>query len=123
MERIKEADKPKKRGQTMKGIAFLLLLISCVVSACASAPLQVKGIELNQDYEVLGEGKGTASGLLLLDLIPIRLNSRFVRAYDEAVKMRGGDLLLDPVVSDTWRFVVIGVLHSTAVRGTVIKLQ
>jgi len=64
------------------------LLACCVVIVfmvgCASVPLELKNVD-NQNYKVLGEGTGTATGIMLFGVIPIGQNQRFERAYNAAV--------------------------------------
>ena len=72
-------------------------------------------------YEVLGEGKGTAAGVMLFNIIPIKQNDRFQRAYDAAVASKGGDKLLDPVISENWFWAYILNCYKTTVKGTVVR--
>ena len=47
---------------------------------CASVPLKVTNIS-NLEYDELGEGVGSATGIMLFNLIPIGQNTRFRQAY------------------------------------------
>ena len=58
---------------------------------------------------------------MLFNLIPIGQNSRFERAYEEAVKSKGGDRLVDPVITEKWFWGVILNGYITSISGTVVK--
>lgn len=78
-------------------LAALFVIASTFVLGCASVPLGVPtppNVAESRDYEIMGEGEGEAFGLLLLDFIPINFNERLFKAYEMAVKSRGGDRLL-----------------------------
>jgi hypothetical protein len=76
---------------------------------------------VNKDYEVLGEGEGEASGIMLFQLIPIGQNDRFELAYERAVKSKGGDRLIDPVIRENWAWLYICNVYTTRIKGTVVK--
>ncbi len=109
----------------MKALASLtLILFFCLASSCTSAPLRVPTLQnqtVNKDYEVLGEGEGEATGIMLFQLIPIGQNDRFELAYMRAVRSKGGDRLIDPVITERWFWAWILNGYSTTVRGTVVK--
>src|SRR5687767_15159141 len=74
-----------------------ILCLVAVALLCGCAGQQLKLIApRQQNYDVLGEGQGGATGLMLFGFIPIGQNERFVRAYEEAVKSKGGDDILNP---------------------------
>ena len=97
-----------------------MLLIGAV--GCVSQPLKISTPK-QQNYEVLGEGHGNATGLMLFNIIPIGQNERFVRAYDQAVKSKGGDDLINPVITENWFWGYILNGYSTTIEGTVIKYK
>ena len=85
--------------------AILIILVGCFIFGCASNPLKISTLQnktADKDYQVLGPGEGGAVGIMLFDVIPIGQNSRFERAYEEAVKSKGGDRLIDPVITENW---------------------
>ena len=102
---------------------ILSLILSCIVAAgCASQPLKIPNVA-KSNYDVLGAGEGRATGIMLLGFIPIGQNQRFVRAYEAAVKSKGGDALLEPVVQENWFWAYILNGYSTKISGTVIKYK
>ena len=72
-------------------------------------------------YEILGEGSGSSTGVMLFQFIPIRQNQRFERAYNEAINSLGGDKLLNPVISERWFWAYVLNGYITTVTGTVVK--
>ncbi len=104
--------------------AILMILIGGLVLGCVSQPLKISTLQNqspSKDFQVLGPGEGGAVGIMLFNLIPIGQNDRFERAYQEAVKSKGGDRLIDPVIKETWFWGVILNGYITEISGTVIK--
>jgi len=105
--------------------AILIILVGCFIFGCASnPPLQISTLQnkvQDKDYQVLGPGEGGALGILLFGFIPIGQNDRYERAYDEAVKSKGGNRLIDPVVSENWFWAAIFNGFVTKISGTVVK--
>ena len=102
---------------------FVCSIIIVFAFGCASLPLEIPNVS-NMEYDELGEGVGSATGIMLLNLIPIRQNTRFKRAYQAAVASKGGDQLLNPVIITErwfWAYVLNGYI--TTVKGTVIKFR
>jgi len=105
-------------------VLILLAALMIFTIGCASTPLRMptpNTLVPNKDYEVLGEGEGEATGIMLFQVIPIGQNDRFELAYERAVKSKGGNRLIDPVVSENWFWAVILNGYTTKVRGTVVK--
>ncbi len=100
-------------------VAALALLLA---AGCASQPLKLSAPGA-KPYDVLGQGEGNATGIMLFDVIPIGQNERFVRAYDAAVKSKGGDALIDTEITEHWFWGYILDGYSTTVKGTVIKYK
>ncbi len=50
-------------------------------------------------------------------------NERFVRAYEDAVKSKGGDALIDPVIKESWFWGYILNGYTAEITGTVIKYK
>ncbi|HKI69316.1 MAG TPA: hypothetical protein VKA67_06995 [Verrucomicrobiae bacterium] len=111
----------------MKKLKAVLSLgaLSLLAAGCVSQPLKFPTTEQlkSTKYEVLGEGTGEATGLMLFQFIPIGQNERYVRAYDAAVKSKGGDALIDPTIQENWFWGYILNGYQTRVTGTVIKYE
>ena len=102
--------------------ALSLSLLAFLATGCVSKPLKIE-TRIRSNYEELGEGQGTATGIMLFNLIPIGQNERFVRAYEAAVQSKSGDALLNPEISERWFWAYILNGYHTTVRGTVIKYK
>jgi hypothetical protein len=104
--------------------AILMVLIICFAFGCASNPLKISTLQNktpDKDFKIMGQGEGGAVGIMLFNLIPIGQNDRFERAYEEAVKSKGGDRLIDPVIKETWFWGMILNGYITEISGTVVK--
>ncbi len=105
---------------------ILVILIGFFAFGCTSQPLKIASFQNkvpDKDYQVLGQGEGEAVGIMLFNLIPIGQNDRFERAYDEAVKSKGGTGLIDPVISEKWFWGFILNGYATKISGTVVKYK
>jgi len=103
---------------------ILLALVFIFTFGCASAPLRIPTPDAsvsNQSYQVLGEGEGSSTGIMLFQFIPIGQNDRFEVAYERAVKSKGGDRLINPVITENWFWAWILNGYTTTVKGTVVK--
>ena len=105
-----------------KTLILTLGILTFLAVGCVSQPLKVPTVD-KRAYDTLGEGKGSSTGLMLFTFIPIGQNERFVRAYDPAVKSKGGDALIDPVIKENWFWAYILNGYSTEITGTVIKYK
>jgi len=110
--------------KTLKAVVSLGAL-GLLAAGCVSQPLKFPTTEKlkSTKYEVLGEGTGEATGLMLFQFIPIGQNERYVRAYDAAIKSKGGDALIDPTIKESWFWGYILNGYQTRVSGTVIKYE
>lgn len=113
----------KKTSATrFRRMLLLFLLLAVIsVSGCTSVPLDIHTPTPSEKYEVLGEGTGSAVGIMLFNLIPIKQNTRFVRAYDAAVQSKGGDRLINPTIQENWFWAYVLNGYITTVKGTVVK--
>ena len=109
----------------MKQIKNVLLTgaVGLLAAGCMSQPLKFPTVDHvnTTKYQVLGEAQGEATGIMLFQFIPIGQNERYVRAYDQAVKSKGGDALIDPTIEENWFWGYILNGYQTRVKGTVIK--
>lgn len=107
----------KKTG-TVLSIGALALLAAGCVSQPLVLPTQA---DLSKGYTVVGPSEGHATGLMLFAFIPIGQNERFVKAYDAAVKSKGGDALIDATIQENWFWGYVLDGYNTKITGTVIK--
>lgn len=99
--------------------------LALLAAGCVSQPLKFPTTEQvsKTPYDVLGEGQGEATGIMLFQFIPIGQNERYVKAYDAAVRSKGGDALINPEIEENWFWGYILNGYQTRVKGTVIKFK
>jgi len=107
-----------KKSKILLSLGFSTLLLS----GCTSQPLKIPHIT-STNYEVLGEGKAQATGIMLFNIIPIKQNDRFIRAYNAAIKSKNGDALIDIEIKEKWFWAYVLNGYKTEIKGTVIKYK
>lgn len=101
--------------------AMLILLSGCASDLKRIAPLPP------EKFEKLGQVTGSACGSLLIDgtaynFIPIMLNSRVDRAYEEALQSAtGATALINVTIKEDWFWWVIGTTRCVTITGEAIK--
>jgi hypothetical protein len=119
----------------MSGIFWnlrLLLLVSsllgCVLlsGGCASGPTTISPQPPAQ-YERLGPATGKATGSIgvlstIFNFVPMGLNTRVYRAYDNAVaSVPGATGLIDVTLDESWFWWVIGTARTVTISGEAIR--
>ncbi len=105
---------------------FAALLSAGFLSGCASDLVNIAP-RPPENFQKLGQAKGNACGSLLIDgsfynFIPIMLNSRVERAYQEAVSsVPGATALIDVTMEENWFWWVIGSARCVTLTGEAIK--
>ena len=101
--------------------AFMASIIGCASGFTTIAPNPPK------KYEKLGHASGKATGSLGIlgtayYFIPMGLNSRIDRAYDNALEsVPGATSLIDVRFEESWFWWVIGTGRTVTVSGEAIK--
>lgn len=99
----------------------LMLLSGCSSHNVTIAPAQP------EKYEVLGKAEGTGSGSLGIistayNFIPMGLNSRTERAYDNAVtSVPGATGLINVSYQEDWMWWLIGTARNVTIKGDAIR--
>lgn len=97
-------------------------LFGLVLAGCTGTSMKTQQYDSSQ-YTVLGHSEASATGLLLFGVIPIRQNSRFVRAQEEAIKAKGGDAMINTQVQENWFWAWVLTGYTTKISGDVVKLK
>jgi hypothetical protein len=105
-------------GQTMK--RSLLLIATGVLFACSS-PIVHVAPPPPPHYAVVAPSSGAACGLLLFGAIPIGVNDRNRRAYEEAVEAVRATSLIDTTVTTRWYWTPVGSVQCNDIAGTAVR--
>ena len=111
-----------------KIVILILGAMLIILSGCAS---DFKNIAPSppDKYEKLGQVTGKACGSLVSPgggtayyFIPIMLNSRVDRAYEEALQgAPGGTALIDVTIEEYWFWWLLGTARCVTITGEAIK--
>lgn len=113
----------------MKSITVSTVCVASIIamfSGCSSHEVTVAPIQ-PQKYEVVGKAEGSGSGSLGLlatayNFIPMGLNDRTQRAYDDALKsVPGATGLINVTYQEDWLWWVIGTSRTVTIKGDAIR--
>ena len=115
-------------SQNVRPSLVISSLLGCVlfIGGCASGPTIIAP-EPPANYERLGPATGTASGSLGIlgtasNFIPMGLNSRVERAYDNAVaSVPGATGLINVTLDEYWVWWIIGTNLTVTITGEAIR--
>lgn len=99
--------------------ALGMLLVTLTAAGCTGQPVKLSAtvdprtVDLTKGRPIYAE----AGGFQLLWVIPINVNSRQVRAYDELKRMAGNDAMADISVTESWTYAYIGTLYWTELKA------
>jgi hypothetical protein len=99
---------------------ILTTIIGMLLTGCVSDPLKFPKCDMT-NAKVLGESEGSSAGIMLFQFIPINQNTRFNKAYAEAVSKLGGTCLTDPVIEERWYWAYLFNGYIFKVKGTVVR--
>lgn len=97
-----------------------------LLAGCASAPFNIAPMPPTK-YQVLGKAEGKACGSLgflatAYYAVPIGLNSRVERAYQEALaSVPGATSLVNVSIVEDWQWLLVVTMRCTTVTGDAIK--
>ncbi|AJO76448.1 hypothetical protein [Pseudomonas sp. MRSN 12121] len=97
-------------------------LVVLALAGCTGTAMKTQQLDSSQ-YTVIGHSEASATGLMLLGFIPIRQNSRFVRAQTAAIQAKGGDAMINTQVQESWFWAWVLNGYTTKVSGDVVKLK
>ena len=99
---------------------LLVALLAVVAIGCQSVPVKLETLKPDT-YDVVGPAQGSATGIMLFNLIPIGQNERFEGAYQRAIQSKGADALIDIELSERWFWAYVLNGYTTTVKGTAVK--
>ena len=105
---------------------IVILSTLLLFSACSSHDVLIAP-KAPKEYKVLGKAKGQSSGSLGIlatayNFIPMGLNTRVEKAYDNAVKsVDGATGLINVTYQEDWYWWFIGTARSVTIEGDAIR--
>jgi hypothetical protein len=122
-----ERTMPAKRSNSSRLVyGGMLVLVVALLTGCASGFTTIAP-RLPDKFEKLGRAEGSACGSMLIgptayNFIPILLNERAERAYDNAVKsVPGATALANVSMREYWYWWVIGGARCVTIKGEAIR--
>ena len=102
----------------LKGALIAAVLVT---AACSSAPLTIQTAPIGPNEKVIGEVRGSSTGAMLFQILPINQNRRFVNAYREALAQApGATRIVNPTITEHWLWLVELNLYIFGVSGTAV---
>lgn len=104
-----------------------LSMIACavpllVLAGCKGVPAKIDTPPRQSGERVLGEVEGRAVGIMLFNIIPIKQNERFERAYAAALAQRpGAKRLVDLQIQEDWFWAFVLNGYKFKVTGTAVR--
>lgn len=95
-------------------LALLTMLAACAGTPVKFAPVAPAELDLSKGEQI----SATASGFQLLNLIPISINDRHQRAYEQLKEIAGDRVPTDIRVTERWVYLVIGNIYYTTMDAT-----
>lgn len=110
----------------IRGITNRLIIIVLFFSVvgCSSDPLKLTETDLgmlnNYDYKELRRMTVSASSIVFLGIIPIKMGGRELRARNAILERSGGDDIINPLVSSGYHWTPIGGIYTITLTATPI---
>jgi hypothetical protein len=98
---------------------YLLLAVGCLLlTACAGTPVTLKSFPASEVNQASGRAiSAEACGFQLLLLIPISINSRLERAYEELKEKAGYDNIANLSIEESWKYAFVGTVYCTRLEA------
>jgi len=90
-------------------------------AACTSGLVKIHTLPMQPNEQVLGEAEGSASGVMLFQLLPLGQNTKLERAQAEAMaKFPNANRLVDLTMEESWFWFYFGSCYSVSITGTAV---
>lgn len=100
----------------------VVLLAAAVLAGCSGVPVAL-GTRISGPVPS-GEARPIAAescGFQLLLLIPIAINGRQERAYQDLEQQAAGDFITDVEVQERWQYGFVGTIYCTKLQAKAIR--
>jgi uncharacterized lipoprotein YajG len=106
-------------SKTLKS-CLLVLAASIALAGCAGPSVKIGNAT---DISQLDLSKGrtitaSASGFQLMLLIPISINGRQERAYEDLRAQAGDDVITNVKITESWSYAFVGTVYQTTFEAT-----
>jgi hypothetical protein len=104
-------------------ILFLIFASGCLLLAgCAGRPINLGETNQQVDLAKVDFTKGrdlsaSATGFQLLLLIPININDRHERAFQQLRGQAGNDYITDIKIQESWAWGLVGTAYKTTIEA------
>lgn len=106
-------------GQMSRFAKNILLALSLMLAGCSSGPVKLNTTAPVDISELRPRQiASSACGFQLFMVIPIRINSRLQRAYDQLELLADGDPIGEIRLQEYWRYAFVGTTHCTRLVAT-----
>ena len=104
-------------------LKFIFLTVFAVYfTGCSGKPVTFNSVDPKLYADKKAEARtisAEVSGFQLLWFIPIKINSRHVRAYEALKVQANGDYITDIKVEESWTYGFVGTSYTTKMTATV----
>jgi hypothetical protein len=102
--------------------AFSFFSVGCISFSAHPVGVQPNAKYMNSPYyEVIGEGEGISSEFKLFWLFPVTSKANTNEAIDDAIRSKGGDNLIEAVITRESNVYIVGTVNNIYVKGKVIR--
>jgi len=99
---------------------LVILAASAMLAGCAGPSVRMGNVT-DQSQLDLTKGRtiyGNAAGFQLLLLIPIAVNGRQERAYQDLLAQAGDDVITNVKITESWGYAFVGTIYQTKLEAT-----
>ena len=99
-----------------------LIVFTVYFTGCAGKPISFTSVNPEEYKDNSSQARtisAEASGFQLLLFIPIKINSRHVRAYEALKSQANGDIITDIKITESWTYGFVGTSYTTKMTATV----
>lgn len=98
---------------------IILFVMSVLIIGCSGTPVKIDSLPKQPIDTTKGRViSAQACGFQLLLLIPIMINERQSRAYQELLNAAGREYITDVKIKESWTYAFVGTVYCTELEAT-----
>jgi hypothetical protein len=102
--------------------ASILFYSGCISFRAHPIGIQPSAKDMKSPYyEIIGEAEGVSSEYKLFWLFSVTPRANINEAIDDAIKSKGGDNLIETVITREKNVYIVGTVNNIYVKGKVIR--